>query len=326
MDLIRHLRYFLVVAEERHFGRAAERLHMAQPPLSQQIRRLEAEVGAELFVRTTRRVDLTAAGAAYVERARAILASVDDAAAEARRIAAGSEGRLVIGCVGSVTYSLLPQLSARLAEELPGVDFSFRGEMLASEQVEALRAGTIDLAFLRPPVADPTLTVTPLRQDRLMLAVPAGHRFAGRDRVAVAELRHEDLIVHSAQRRSAMYEVVHRLCRDAGFEPTIRHEVGETSTLVTLVAGGLGVAVVPQPVQALSLEGIAYVPLVAGRTSVELVVARRGDRLEPHLARTLKVVRELVSPSSGRSAGPRARSGTGPRASRRSASGGTGPS
>ncbi|GAA2485232.1 LysR family transcriptional regulator [Terrabacter carboxydivorans] len=323
MDLMRHLRYFVVVAEERHFGRAAERLHMAQPPLSQQIRRLEAEVGAELFVRTTRRVDLTAAGTAYLERARAILASVDDAAAEARRVAAGSEGRLVIGCVGSVTYSLLPQLSARLSEALPGVDFSFRGEMLASEQVDALRAGTIDLAFLRPPVSDPTLAVTPLRHDRLVLAVPASHRFAGRDRVPVADLRHEGLIVHSAQRRAAMYEVVQRLCRDAGFEPTIRHEVGETSTLVTLVAGGLGVAVVPQPVQAMSLDGIVYVPLVRPATSVELVVAHRGDRLEPHLARTLAVVRELVTPSSARSAGPPARSESAPRASRRSASGGT---
>src|SRR6478736_2290151 len=186
MDLMRHLRYFLVVAEERHFGRAAERLHMAQPPLSQQIRRLEAEVGADLFVRTTRRVDLTAAGAAYAERARTILASVDDAAAEVRRIAAGSVGRLAIGCVGSVTYSLLPQLSGRLAEELPGVDFSFRGEMLASEQVEALRVGTIDVALLRPPVADPSLAVTSLRHDRLVLAVPAGHRLAGRDRIADA--------------------------------------------------------------------------------------------------------------------------------------------
>ena len=323
MDLMRHLRYFLVVAEERHFGRAAERLHMAQPPLSQQIRRLEAEVGAELFVRTTRRVDLTAAGTAYLERARAILASVDEAAAEARRIAAGSEGRLVIGCVGSVTYSLLPQLSGRLAAELPGVDFSFRGEMLASEQVDALRARTIDLAFLRPPVSDPSLAVTPLRHDRLVLAVPANHRFAGRERVAVADLRHESLIVHSAQRRSAMYEVVHRICRDAGFEPTIRHEVGETSTLVTLVAGGLGVAVVPQPVQALALEGIAYVPLVRPATSVELVVAHRAGRLEPHLARTLAVVRELVTPSSARSAAPRARNGSEPRASRRSGSGGT---
>ena len=294
MDLLRHLDYFVAVAEERHFGRAAERLHMAQPPLSQQIRRLEAEVGAQLFVRTTRRVDLTPAGAAYLIRARAILGAVDEAAAEARRVAAGSLGRLVIGCVGSVTYSLLPELSARLAEELPGVDFSFRGEMLASEQVQALREGTIDVGFLRPPVADPALAVTPLRSDRLVLALPSAHPLARRARIDVAHLRGQDLIVHSADRRSAMYDVVLRLCRDAGFEPTVRHEVGETSTLVTLVAGGLGVAVVPEPVQALALDGIVYRPLGRPATSVELVVAHRADRHEPHLTRTLAVVREEV--------------------------------
>lgn len=294
MDLLRHLRYFVTVAEERHFGRAAERLHMAQPPLSQQIRRLEAELGVELFVRTTRRVDLTTAGEAYLERARAILASVEEAADETRRIAAGVVGHLAIGCVGSVTYSLLPALSRRLAEELPGVDFSFRGEMLASEQVEALRAGTIDLALLRPPVVDGTIAVTDLRRDRLVAAVPADHPLAERRQVRVADLARVPLIVHSADRRSTMYDVVRRLCRDAGVDPVIRHEVGETSTLVTLVAGGLGVAVVPAPVSALTLAGVAYRPLVRPAASVDLAVAHRADRDEPHLARTLATVVQLV--------------------------------
>ena len=281
MDLLRHLRYFVTVAEERHFGRAAARL--------------EAEVGVELFVRTTRRVDLTAAGAAYLERARAILSVVEDAAEEARRVAAGAVGRLAIGCVGSATYSLLPALSRRLAEELPGVDFAFRGEMLVADQVEALRTGAIDVALLRPPVDDATLTVTHLREERLVVAVPAGHRLAARKQVRVADLADADLIVHSAGRRSAMYDVVRRLFADAGEAPRIRHEVGETSTLVTLVAGGLGVAVVPEPVRALALAGVAYVPLVRPATSVELAVAHRTDRAEPHLLRTLEVLGELVS-------------------------------
>ena len=117
---LRHLRYFVAVAEQRHFGRAAELLHMAQPPLSQQIRQLEAELGVTLLTRTTRRVDLTAAGAAYLVRAREILAAVDAAGEEAARIASGSSGRLVVGCVGSATYSLLPALARRLREQLPG--------------------------------------------------------------------------------------------------------------------------------------------------------------------------------------------------------------
>lgn len=294
MDLLRHLRYFVTVAEERHFGRAAERLHMAQPPLSQQIRRLEADLGVELFVRTTRRVDLTAAGAAYLERARAILASVVGAADEARRVAAGAVGHVALGCVGSATYSLLPALSRRLADELPGVEFSFRGEMLVADQLDALRERTIDLALLRTPVTDGSLTVTTLRKERLVVAVPSGHRLAARRQLRVADLARTDLIVHSAGRRSAMYDVVRRLFADAGEAPRIRHEVGETSTLVTLVAGGLGVAVVPQPVSALALAGVTYVPLVRPVANIELAVAHRTDRTEPHLLRTVALIRAAV--------------------------------
>ncbi|MFT4262372.1 MAG: LysR substrate-binding domain-containing protein, partial [Nocardioides sp.] len=260
MDL-RHLRYFVAVAEELHFGRAAARLHMAQPPLSQAIRQLEAEVGAELLHRTTRSVELTDAGRAYLRRARDILAAVDTATDEARLVAAGSVGRLTIGCVGSATYSLLPHLSRQLARELPGIEFSFRGEMLVPDQLEALRTGEIDVALLRPPVADASLALTHLRRDRLVVALPADHRLARRRQLRASDLRDLDLVVHSAGRRSMMYDVVRRLAKDAGVTPRIRHEVGETSTLITLVAGGLGAAVVPEPVTALTLAGVAYRPL-----------------------------------------------------------------
>ncbi|MDG9718404.1 LysR family transcriptional regulator [Streptomyces sp. DH24] len=293
MDL-RQLRYFVAVAEDRHFGRAADRLHMAQPALSQAIRRLEADLGVELLHRTTRRVELTDAGRSYLARARAILADVDDAAHEARLVAAGSVGHLSIGCVGSATYSLLPPLSRHLAAELPGVDFSFRGEMLAPDQAEALRSGAIDVALLRPTAADPSLTVAPLRRDRLVVAVPADHRLAGRRQVRIADLRQADLIVHSADRRSVMYDVVLGLFRTAGIDVHVRHEVGETSTLITLVAGGLGVAIVPEPVTALTLDGVAYRPLVRPAAGVDLAVAHRADRTEPHLARTIDVIRRIT--------------------------------
>lgn len=294
MDL-RHLRYFVAVAEERHFSRAAERLHMAQPPLSQAIRQLEQELGVQLLRRTTRRVEVTDAGAAYLLRARAILAEVSDAGHLARRVASGSVGHLTVGCVGSATYSLLPTLSRRLAEELPGIDFSFRGEMLAPDQVDALREGEIDLALLRPPVADLSLTVQTLRQDRLVVAVPATSPLVDRRQIRVRDLRDEDLIVHSAHRRAVMHEHVLGLFREAGVEPRIRHEVGETSTLITLVAGGLGVAVVPEPVTALALDGVEYRPLVRPAATVELALAHRTDRVEPHLLRTLEAVRTIAT-------------------------------
>jgi DNA-binding transcriptional LysR family regulator len=292
MDL-RQLRYYVAVAEERHFGRAAERLHMAQPPLSQAIRQLEAELGVQLLERTTRRVDVTEAGRAYLDRARAILAEVDAAADAARRVAAGAVGHLAIGCVGSATYSLLPRLSRHLSGQLPGVDYSFRGDMLAPAQVEALRTGAIDVALLRAPVVDPSLTVHTLRHDRLVVALPEAHPLAARASVRAADLAGVDLIVHAAERRSTMYDVVVRLLRETGVEPRIRHEVGETSTLITLVAGGLGAAVVPEPVTALALEGVTYRPLVRPATTIELAVAHRSARREPHLLRTVEVIRSL---------------------------------
>ena len=296
MDLVRHLRCFVAVAEELHFGRAADRLHMAQPPLSQQIRHLETELGVTLLRRTTRRVDLTPAGEAYLVRVRAILQSVDAAGDEARRIGGGLEGRLVVGCVGSATYSLLPALARALREQLPGVDFAFRGEMLTPDQVAALREGAIDLALLRPwgePADQSDLTMATLRAERYVVAVPEGHRLATRSRVRMADLRDEDLVVHSGHGRSAMYGAVVGLCRDAGFEPVIRHEVAETSTLVTFVAAGLGVAIVPEPVAQLVVAGATYRPL-ASRARMDLVVATRADDDSALLARTLVVLRRQL--------------------------------
>lgn len=290
---LRHLRYFLAVAEEKHFGRAAERLHMAQPPLSQQVRQLESELGVTLLERTTRRVDLTPAGEAYLTRVRAVLAAVEDAGEEARRIHAGLEGRLVVSCVGSATYSLLPSLARTLRDRLPGVDFTFRGEMLSPDQVTALRDGSVDIALLRrpgDPEAHPDLALATVRRDRYVVAVPEGHRLAERRRVRVADLRHEGLVVHSGQGRSAMHAAVLALCREEGFEPDVRHEVAETSTMVTFVAAGLGVAIVPEPVSELGVAGATYRPL-ATAARLDLVVGTRADDTSALLARALDVVR-----------------------------------
>lgn len=283
---LRHLRYFVAVAEERHFGRAAARLNMAQPPLSQQIQQLEADLGVTLLHRTTRKVELTGAGAVYLERARAVLAAVDEAAAEAQRVAKGLQGRLVVGCVGSATYSLLPAFARALRDALPAVDFAFRGEMLAPDQLDSLLGRRIDLALLRPPVEHTAVRVTTVRRDKLIVALPEDHPLARRKRLAVADLRSEDLIVHASRGRSVMHGIVTDLCRAAGFEARIRHEVAETSTLVTFVASGLGVAVVPAPVAELGVPGTTYRPL-AGEQGVDLVAAVRADDDSPVLARAL---------------------------------------
>jgi DNA-binding transcriptional LysR family regulator len=291
---LRHLRYFRAVAEELHFGRAAERLHIAQPPLSQQIRQLEAELGVTLLVRSTRKVELTPAGAAYLNRAVAILDAVDDAARQAQRIAEGVEGQLAIGCVGSATYSLLPQLVRALRESLPGVDVSVRGEMLAPAQTAALAAGQIDLALLRPPIEQPGVLVETVRWDRLLVALPEGHPLSDREGLHIGDLRNAEFVAHSGRGRSVMNSLVAALCAGAGFVPRVRHEVEETSTLVTLVAAGVGVAVVPAPTSALDIAGVSYRPLLPERLGIDLVAAHMAAANSPLLEHALSVLRHVA--------------------------------
>ena len=291
---LRHLRYFRAVAEELHFGRAAQRLHIAQPPLSQQIRQLERELGTPLLVRTTRSVELTPAGQAYLTRVVKILDAVDDAGAQARRIAEGTEGQLSIGCVGSATYSLLPKLVRALGESLPDVEVSVRGEMLAPAQLAALSSGEIDLALLRPPAGQVGVLTETIRRDRLLVALPAGHRLAESDQLRAGDLRNEHFIAHTGHGRSVMNSVLTAVCADAGFVPLVRHEVMETSTLVTWVAAGLGVAVVPEPTAALDIAGVRYVPLGPDHLGIDLLAARLESASTPLVERALTVLRAIA--------------------------------
>lgn len=292
---LRHLRYFRAVAEELHFGRAAQRLHIAQPPLSQQIRQLERELGVELLIRSTRHVALTPAGQAFHARAIAILDAVDDAADLARRVADGTTGRLTIGCVGSATYSVLPRLVRALGELLPDVDVRVRGEMLAPAQLAALAAGEIDLALLRPPVIDPGLCTEIIRRDSLLVALPEGHRLSKRKALAIGDLREEDLVAHAGGGRSVMALLLATLCADAGFTPRVRHEVEETSTLVTLVAAGLGAAIVPAPTSALDIAGVVYRPLQPRSLGVELVAAWPASAHDQLVRRVIEALRESAT-------------------------------
>jgi len=275
---LRHLRYFVAVAEEKHFGRAAIRLHIAQPPLSQQIKQLENELGVQLLARTTRRVELTAAGERYLERAHAILAAVDTAGEEALRVDAGEIGRLAIGFTGSATYQLLPTLARVLRTELPGIELDLRGEMLTPSQVDGLVDGTLDIGFLRPPVRNPDVDVRVLRREPLIAVLPDGHPLADQESVRLTDLRDEPFITYPSQQRSVVYDAVIDACQRAGFSPVLAHEVRETSTLLVFVAAGLGVALVPASVQHMLITGARFLPLAGTTREVELAVAtRRGD-------------------------------------------------
>ena len=185
-------------------------------------------------------------------------------------------------------------LARQLPAELPGIEFAFRGEMHVPDQVAALRTGVIDVALLRPPVNDATLTVQGLRNDTLILAAPVDHPLARYPTVTMTQLRGAEFIVHSSRRHSVMYDQVIQWCRDSGFEPKVRHEVDETSTLITLVAGGLGVAIVP-PVAALKLDGVVYRPIEQAR-KVTLAIAWLAERNEPHLRRAVEAVSQHLGP------------------------------
>jgi DNA-binding transcriptional LysR family regulator len=288
---LRHLRYFVAVAEERHFGRAAERLHIAQPPLSQQIRRLEAELGVTLLHRTTRSVELAPAGEVLLGRAREILSAVDSATEDTRRAARGEFGRLAVGFTGSATYELLPKLAAALRDALPGVVLDLRGELLTPAQVTRLLDGTLDLGLLRPPVRERALAVEVLRREPLVVVLPQAHPLAAADAVPLEELAGEPFVVYPSHFRSVVHDAVEETCEAHGFLPRVALEVSETSTLVSFVAAGLGVSLVPESVCHMTVHGAVYRPLAGEAAAVELAVAWRGDEVSPVLERALEVVR-----------------------------------
>ncbi|WP_375479323.1 LysR family transcriptional regulator [uncultured Jatrophihabitans sp.] len=291
---LRRIHYFIAVAEECHFGRAAARLQMAQPPLSQQIKHLEAEMGVTLFTRSTRKVELTPAGERFLDRARQIVLSVDEAVDEAVRVADGMVGTLAIGFTGSATYDLLPSLARVLRAELPGIELDLKGEMLTPDQVSALLDGTLDLAFLRPPVRSADIDVRVLRREPLIAVLPEAHPLAGRAKVKLADLRDEPFITYPSHHRSVVYESVIDACQRSGFAPSLVHEVGETSTLVSFVAAGLGVALVPASVQHLKITGAHYLPLAGNTEEVELALATRVDDRSPHVARVRARAETLI--------------------------------
>lgn len=291
---LRRIHYFIAVAEECHFGRAATQLRMAQPPLSQQIKQLEAEMGVTLFTRSTRKVELTAAGERFLGRVRQIVASIDDAVGEAVRVADGTLGTLSIGFTGSATYDLLPSLARVLRAELPGIELDLKGEMLTPDQVTALLDGALDIAFLRPPVRSADIDVRVLRREPLIAVLPEAHPLAARAKVKLADLRDEPFITYPSHHRSVVYEAVIDACQRSGFAPARVHEVGETSTLVSFVAAGLGVALVPASVQHLKITGANYLPLAGNTEEVELALATRADESSPHVARVRARAETLI--------------------------------
>jgi DNA-binding transcriptional LysR family regulator len=271
---LRHLRYFAAVAEERHFGRAARRLHMAQPPLSRQIRDLEEELGLQLFERSRRRVELTPAGEVLQERVRRIFAELERAVDDARRASLGETGRVAVGYVSSLAYSGIAPLLRDFRARHPDIEVSLR-ELPPQLQLDALKDGSLEVGFLRSPIEDENVETRCLRRERLMVALPANHPLAHRGRIALTELAREPFVMFPRARGPTFFDHLITLCRAAGFSPRIVQEAPQLD-LVSLVVAGFGVALLPESMRALGRTELALRPIVGNPTTELLVVWRTG--------------------------------------------------
>lgn len=285
---LRHLRYFAAVAETRHFGLAAERLHMAQPALSQSIRQLEREIGAQLFARTTRQVSLTPAGEFLYRDTIRVLASIEDSVRGVRRLAGGAQGLVRIGFTGTAAFSQLPRIARAVNEQLPEVALEIHADLLTPAQVDGLVSARLDLGVLRPPVEGADLTLRTITTESLVLALPADHRLVVQSSVVMEDLRAEDWVMYTDE-HSAMNEATLRNCRAAGFAPRRRHTAPSTGVLLALVAAGLGITLVPESVRNSPLTGVVFLDLPDAQ-SIELALAWRRDEQSPIVARVLETL------------------------------------
>ncbi|MBC2590826.1 LysR family transcriptional regulator [Rhodococcus aetherivorans] len=289
---LRHLKYFVTVVDEGSFTRAAERLSIAQSPVSHQIRKLERELGVRLLARTTRSIALTEAGRVFYDRCLALLAATEDAVDSARKADRGEMGALSLGFTGSATYDLMPNLVRAYRERNPLVELTLRSEMLTPAQVQALLDGTLSVGLLRPPVNAPGIVVELLRNEPLLVVMPVQHPMASATTIDLHDLADEAFIGYCSP--STMHDTLITACRQAGFVPTVRQQVAETSTLVALVAAGLGVALAPESVRHLRMNGVTYRPLRSPTVSVPLALAYREDTIGPLIRRYLDTARTVL--------------------------------
>jgi DNA-binding transcriptional LysR family regulator len=288
----RTLRYFVAVAEELHFGRAAMRLHIAQPPLSQQIRKLEEKLGVQLFRRTPRRVSLTHAGEVFLERVRPLLAGAEEAARAAQRANRGEIGRLVIGFIHAAFYVLLPRILREFRTSHPEVELVLR-ELTHPEQTTALKDGSIHFGFLRPPLTEPGLDAQVLMRERFVAAVPEDHPLAARRTVPLRALAHEPIVTFTPT-RSPLYGQIVGGCMRAGFTPRIVQEAAHIDTQIGLVRAGIGIALLPDSAREIHMDKLVYRPLTGMDVRAETALAWRREPSSPLLLAFRMAVRNAI--------------------------------
>lgn len=291
---LRHLRYFVAVADTLHFGKAAERLGMSQPPLSQQIRQLEETVGARLLTRTNRRVALTEPGRLFLQEARDILARVEHATEIAQRAQRGEVGELHIGFARTAPLTQnIPRAILAFRQQFPAVHLQLE-EMNSLRQLDALLERHLQVGILRPGILPKTLLSKRLFQDPLVAVMRSDHpalkQVSTRGKLSARALAHEPFVVFARSAGAGVYEHVLSLCREAGFSPRIAQEAREPSTIIGLVAAGFGVSILPKSCSNFQVEGVSYIPLAETNAMSEIHVVYREDERSPLVPRFIRLL------------------------------------
>ncbi|MBE7369063.1 LysR substrate-binding domain-containing protein [Ramlibacter pallidus] len=287
------LRYFVVLAEELHFGRAAQRLSITQPPLSSAIKALEDELGVQLLERSSKHVALTPAGAAFLKEARLVLERVASASETARAVAAGKRGRLEVGFTGSMIYREVPRIVAGFSARLPDIEVQLR-ELSSSEQVEALLHGQLDVGFVNAATVPPPLSALPLADDTLVCCLPAAHRLAAHADVDLRELADEVFVMFARDVAPANHDNVVAVLSRAGVHPRTRHAARQWLSIVALVAAGTGVALVPASLVQAGIAGARLVPIRGAGATAAAVMAWNGERGSPLVAAFVEAARDQL--------------------------------
>jgi len=294
----RHLRYFVAVAEELSFTRAAERLHIAQPALSIQIRALEEELGTALLTRTKRKVALTSAGQGFLVRARQLLEDAERARDEVAHAARGARGRLRVGFTSSLPYSaVFSDVLRRYRETYPGVDLQLR-EMFTNEQFEALNDNALDIGLVRSPAshAPDGIVLREIARDPVRIVMPTDHPLATAPDVSMSELSEAGFITFPFGAGTGLPTLLVELARAAGFEPRVVQVASEATTQIGLVAAGVGLALLPAQLEHVRLPRVCYKPLRDAHTGFPLSVATPATREEPVVAGFLSVLDAVTAP------------------------------
>jgi DNA-binding transcriptional LysR family regulator len=278
---LRHLRYFSTVATELHFGRAAEKLHIAQPPLSKQIQDLEAELGFELFTRTKRSVALTPAGQAFLVEVNQIFQQLERAIDIGGKTSRGELGQISIGFVGSATYNILPVMLQQFRDRYPQVQIELH-ELTTDRQLIWLREGRIDIGLIRPPIVEPDFVSQVIFQESVVVALPIDHHLAIQDSLDLAALATEPFILFPRELAPGLYDPIIAICQAAGFSPQVVQECIQMQTIVSLVSANMGVSILPESIQEAQRQGVVYKPIRSESLSVEklatiAIVWRRKD-------------------------------------------------